>query len=136
MNIDIGASSSLHAHRFTLYLPDRDCLGEPVADIEKWVMEATYILCAIAGGATRVAPASGMWLNKEEGKLIVETTHILYVIYEPVQFERDFFLIRDFICRFGRETAQQSIAVELGGKMHFITDFGSSSQHPAIAIAS
>jgi len=133
MDIDLGASS-IFAHRFTLYLPGRNFLGENISNIEEWVKEAAYILTSITGGVTRLAPAECMWSNKEEGILIIEITHILYTYFEPVTFTRDKHLIHEFICRFGRETSQQSVAMELDAKMLFVTDFTSPEERSQFAL--
>jgi hypothetical protein len=134
MNLDIGQSSSLHAYRFTFYLPDRNCFGEPIADIELWVREAAYILTTITGGATRLAPAVGMWLNKTEGQLIEETTHIVYTIFDPQAFLNSAHLVRDFIQRFGRETMQQCVVVEFADKLHFVSAFEPAKSKPVLTL--
>ena len=43
-------------------------------------------------------------------------------------------LIYEFICRFGRETSQQSIAIELNAKMRFVTDFTPPDEKAQIAV--
>ncbi|WP_156908766.1 hypothetical protein [Bradyrhizobium murdochi] len=55
--------------------------------------------------------------------LIEETTHIVYTIIEPPAFAMDIQLVRDFIFRFVKEIKHQSVAVELLGKVYFISDF-------------
>jgi hypothetical protein len=134
MNLDLGASTSIYAHRFTFYLPERNCFGETIADIELWVREAAYVLTTITGGATRLAPAVGMWFNKTEAQLIEETTHIVYTCFEPIEFLKNAHIVRDFIQRFARETMQDSVAVEFGGKMHFITDFEPVRAKPQLTL--
>ena len=134
MTLDLGAAHSTHTQRFTIYLSERNCFGEVIADIELWIREAAYILTTITGGATRLAPASGMWFNRTEGLLIEETTHIVYTIYDPMRFSQDAHLIRDFLHRFGHETMQESVAVEFGGRMHFITDFKERPKRPRLEV--
>jgi hypothetical protein len=134
MNPDFGAAYSVYAHRFTIYLPERNCFGEVIVDIELWVREAAYILTSITGGATRLAPTSGMWFSKIEGKLIEETTHIVYAIYDPAEFLKDAHLVREFLHRFGRETMQETVVVEFGGKMHFISHFEEQKTKPTLTL--
>jgi len=87
------------------------------------VREGLYVLTTINGGATRLAPAKGMWFNKTEGLLIEESTHLIYSVIDPAEFSKSTHLVRNFIHSFGRETMQESVAVEFGSKMHFITNF-------------
>jgi hypothetical protein len=123
MNLDLGASYSIFAYRFSIYLPEQNCFGEKIDDIEQWVREGLYVLTTISGGATRLAPTQGMWFNKTEGLLIEEVTHLIYSVIDLAEFSKSTHLVRDFIHSFGRETMQESVAVEFGGKMHFITNF-------------
>lgn len=123
MNLDLGASYSKFAYRFSIYLPEQNCFGEKIEDIEQWVREGLYVLSTISGGATRLAPAKGMWFNKTEGLLIEEVTHLIYSVIDPMEFSKSTHLVRDFIHSFGRETMQESVVVEFGGKMYFITNF-------------
>lgn len=76
MNLPLGASATMAAHRFIFYLPDKDRYGNQVPDIEDWVTESCLLLATLNGGATRLPAAQGMWLNRKEGRLIHETTHI------------------------------------------------------------
>jgi hypothetical protein len=122
-------SRSLHSYRVELYLPDNDCFGDTVPDIEEWVRDACRVLVALTGGATRMAPATGMWLNKELNILIEETTHVVYSYFDARDVEQTFRRVRTFLCEFGRQTGQQSVAVEFAGKMLFISDFEDRSPH-------
>lgn len=119
MRFDIGQTSSIAIRRFTLYLPERDREGKQVADIEFWVSEACFLLCLINGGCTRQARAEGMWFG-EKGEVIREPVHIIHSAIKPDAFFKQIAVIRAFIQRFGRETNQETIAVEFDGKMFFI----------------
>jgi hypothetical protein len=120
---DLGAAHTIYNYRFAIYLPNKNCFSEELPDIEKWAEEALYVLMSAAGGATRLAPAQGMWLNKTEGKVIHEITHVVYAFVDPIAFKPELPLALDFIHRFGRETMQDSVAVEFGSRVHFISDF-------------
>jgi hypothetical protein len=132
---DLGASHSIFNYRFAIYLPNKNCYDEEIPDIEQWASEALYVLFTAAGGATRLAPAQGMWFNKDEGKVIYEITHVVYAFVDPVAFANNLPLVLDFIHRFGRETMQDTIAVEFGAKVHFIKTFDKVAQAPQLRIA-
>ena len=120
---DLGASHSIFNYRFAIYLPNKNRYDEEIPDIEQWADEAHYVLFTAAGGATRLPPAQGMWLNKQEGKVIHEVTHVVYAFIEPAAFKPNLPLVLDFIHRYGRDTMQDSVAVEYGAKVHFIKTF-------------
>lgn len=104
MTSPFGNAYSIDAHRFAIYIPERNRLAEPVQNIDYWVREAAYVLTTITGGATRMAQATGMWLSKDQSLLIEEPTHIVYTFFDPQEFLASIELVRDFIFRFGRET--------------------------------
>jgi hypothetical protein len=132
MNFNRQRSTSLH--RFAVYLPDQDSLGKKIEEIEVWIREGCYVLATVTGGATRLPPASGMWLNRTTGQLIEETTHVICAFFNPPTFFRDIRLIEDFIRRFGQETLQESVMVELDNKLYFITEFSQSSPKEAYSV--
>ena len=96
--------------------------GERVENIEDWVMEACLLLAKLNGGATRLSPAQGMWFNGTDDRLICETTHIVYSCVKAPTFFQNLGVIRSFIARFGRETEQDSVAVEFDGIIYFLSD--------------
>ncbi|MBJ7533308.1 hypothetical protein JDN40_04195 [Rhodomicrobium vannielii ATCC 17100] len=122
MNLTLRASHRIPARRFIIYLPDNNRYGERIDNIEDWVREACLLLTRINGGATRLAPAQGLWLNEEDNRLITETTHIVFSCVTGTAFLQNLELIRAFIARFSRETSQESVAVEFDGSIYFISD--------------
>lgn len=121
MHLNFHASQKIAARRFIMYLPDKNRAGVHINTIEEWVSEACLMLTKINGGATRLAPAKGMWLNEHSGQLIQETTHIIFSCVRMPSFLKNFGTIRSFIARFGQETDQDSVAVEFEGAMYFLT---------------
>jgi hypothetical protein len=113
-------------NRLAIYLPNRNCFEEEIPDIGKWIDEAAFLLTTIAGGAT-IIEARGMWMNRISGKIINERTAIVYANVDYRQALKDRPLIDDFIARFGHETLQDSVSVEYGGKMYFISDYKEQS---------
>jgi hypothetical protein len=111
------------AHRLTIYLPDRNGSGSLIPDIEEWAREGLYLLTTICGGATRLAPARGMWFNNKNATLIEEITHIVFAYVDPATLQRQEHHVVDFLRRFGRETSQDAVAVEFDGKLCFIADY-------------
>jgi hypothetical protein len=132
---DLGADHSIFNYRFAIYIPNKNRLDEELPDIEQWASEAFYVLFTAAGGATRLAPAQGMWFSKDEGKVIHEITHVVYAVVDPNTFPANLPLVLDFIHRFGRETMQDSVMVEYGSKLHFISDYHKAEEPPPLRIA-
>ena len=123
MDLAFGASRMVYAQRLSLYLPDCNCFGDPIPDFESWITEAAHLLTSIAGGATRNAPSFGYWYNSTENKLIEERTHVVYANCDQTTVWRNEHRVREFICRFGNETLQETALVEFAGKLYFIDDF-------------
>ncbi len=122
MNLTLHASHRIPARRFIIYLPDNDRYGWRIENIEEWVREACLLLTRLNGGATRLAPAQGLWFNEQENRLICETTHIIFSCVTGTAFLENLEVIRAFIARFSRETNQDSVAVEFDGSIYFISD--------------
>jgi hypothetical protein len=60
----LGAAEEATQDRVTIYVPSRDRDGTPV-DFESWVVRALELLSRVGGGATRMPPAQGAWLNPD-----------------------------------------------------------------------
>jgi len=133
--MDFTRERSTPLRRFALYLPDQDCFGKELEDAERWIQEACYILTTITGGATRLPPAKGMWLNRTTGQIIQETTHVVFTYFDPQSFFKDLHLLHDFVARFGRETMQEAVMVELDNKLFFISDFDEGPKRNIAVVA-
>jgi hypothetical protein len=119
MRIDLGSSDSRPMRRLTLFLPERDQDGAPIANIEYRVGEACLLLCMINGGATRLPMSEGLWISQHSEKLVVEPVHIVYSAVEPERLLSQIAIIRRFIERFAISTNQDAVAVEFDDRIHF-----------------
>jgi hypothetical protein len=107
--------------RFTIYLPDRDRVGNPVPRIEYWVTRACVMLATINGGVTRLAPAQGMWIC--DNRLVEETTHVVYTLVLNEAFFAHLDRVLNFLSEFAIRTNQHAVALEYDGTMYIIDDF-------------
>ena len=118
--IDIGPSlgteSRARTHRFTIYIPDRDRENRPVDDFDAWIDKGMMLLTELNGGCTRLPNTSGHWLS-ERGEIVKENTALIYSFFwDMAAFERQLPRVREFLHRFGRETNQSEVMVELSGE--------------------
>ncbi|WP_439538936.1 hypothetical protein [Sphingomonas sp.] len=112
----LGAKSAATTHKISLYLPDKDCDGKPVEDIEAWIDLAIDLLTKINGGATCPPPCYGTWKTKNR-KVVRENTRIIYsYITNPARFERNINTVRTFLHSFGRACRQEEVIVEFSGE--------------------
>ena len=79
---ELGATEEPAAQRLTLYVPNKDRVGEPIGDHEKWANEAQELLTEIGGGATAFPPVDGTW-RKPDGSTLWEQTRIVYTVCRP-----------------------------------------------------
>lgn len=102
-------------HRLTLYLPQHDRHNVPIPDHVEWTKDATRLLCEIAGGATHYR-ATGMWQGEQE--IIEEPVHVIVCYIRPCL---QLYKLRHFIDRFMRETDQEAVILEYGGRLYTLT---------------
>lgn len=131
MKYALRASHHIKTDRLTIYLPDRDRHGFPVERIDDWLHQGAILLTKLIGGATIPAPAQGYWLNQETSRMVHEMTYTIFSFMAPKNFPESVEAIRIFISRFGRETNQQSVALEYRGHMYFIDDFSGAPEADA-----
>lgn len=108
----LGAESETSAQVLSLYIPNRDRSGKEF-NPDPWVKEASEILFQIGGGAT-VTPAHEGITAGEDGAPMRESTKIIYT-YVGSRFRELLPMLREFLHRFGRETNQREVGVELAG---------------------
>jgi hypothetical protein len=118
----LGVDSGVSAQCFSVYIPDKDRMGQEIGTQRKWVLEALRLLGEINGGATALPPSEGVWLN-EEGTVIQEHPVVVYSYVVPDAFLRNLPRIREFLHRMGRETNQGEIAFEFDGRFYRIRHF-------------
>jgi hypothetical protein len=117
----LGASDVL-PQCFSIYVPNKDRLGQEIGNQRQWVLEALRLLSEINGGATAMPPVEGGWLG--EGNTIVwEHPVVVYSFLQPESFITHLPRIREFLHRMGRDTNQGEIACEFDGRFYRIRQF-------------
>ena len=119
MPVDFGATAHLST-RLALYIPDKDCNGQPVENVERWIAEAQLMLTTLFGGCTTMT-AFGMWHDRVQGIFIEETTAIVSAYVNQQDVARNVGIIRDFIDSYLNGANQEAVAVEYDGRMHFVS---------------
>jgi hypothetical protein len=123
----LGARGGVSVQCLTLYIPDRDEAGNPLADQRRWVLEAADVLARIGGGVTIMPPVEGGWVN-DSGKIVWERPVLAYTFIRPTPFRKLLPELRGFLHRLGRETRQGEVAFEFDGRFYRIRQFDSSSK--------
>lgn len=110
----LGAGKPASVQKISLYLPEHDHDNAPVADIEKWIEAAMWLLGEINRGATRLPVAQGYWQPTKSW----EPTHVVYsYIDEQKIFEANLDRLVRFIHSFGKHARQSSVMVEFSGEV-------------------
>jgi hypothetical protein len=118
----LGAAEEASQDRVTIYVPSRDRNGQPV-DFEAWVKKAMSLLSKVGGGATRMPPAVGAWLNPETSELIVEDVTLVYSYVDGDILAARLRDIRAFLHGMGRALNQGEIIIEFNDTIYKIRDF-------------
>ncbi len=90
---------------FSIYIPNKDRVGQEIGNQRRWVLEAIQLLSEINNGATAMPPVEGAWLD-EEGDVVWEHPVVVYSFVRPEVFVANLPRIREFLHRLGRETNQ------------------------------
>ena len=126
MDIDLGAALGAEGEsstqRLVLYIPNKDKNGHELKDHQRWVREARALLSQIGGGSTTFPPADGTWID-ENGKILWELTRMVFCFIFPDQFRARVSSLREFLHRFGRETNQGEVVVEVEDEFYRIRNF-------------
>lgn len=109
----LGAEREASTQVLSLYSPSKDRHGRPIRTA-LWIREAQEILTRIGEGYTTTPPHDGGW-ETESGKVRREKTVIVYTYIKPGRFLAHVVALRAFLHRFGRETNQEVVVVELNG---------------------
>lgn len=118
----LGAAEQAVQDRITIYIPSRDRNGNPV-EFESWVRQAMEILSQIGGGATRMPPAQGAWLNPETDALIVEDVTLVYSYVDGDALAARLPDLRRLLHEMGRALKQGEVVVEFNDTLYKIRRF-------------
>lgn len=124
---ELGAQEGFSTQRLSLYVPNKDRVGNEFPDYETWVAEARQILTRIGGGSTALPLADGTW-DAGAGVTIWEKTRHIYCFILPEQFEANLRELRAFLHRFGRETNQGEVVLEFDGHFFRIKQFDEAGE--------
>jgi hypothetical protein len=118
----LGAAEEATQDRITVYIPSRDRDGKPV-DFENWVVRALQLLSRVGGGATRMPPAQGAWLNPDTNAVIIEVVTLVYSYVDGDALAARLPEIRRFMHEMGRALNQGEVVVEVNESFYKIRDF-------------
>jgi len=118
----LGAAEEATQDRITIYVPSRDRDGASV-DFESWVVEALRLLSEIGGGATRLPPAQGAWLNPDTETLVIEDVTLVYSYVDGDALAARLSDVRQFLHGTGRALNQGEVVVEFNDTFYKIRDF-------------
>jgi hypothetical protein len=118
----LGAAEEASKDRITIYVPSCDRDGNPV-DFESFAVAAMELLSEVGGGATRMPPVQGAWLNRDSGVLIVEEVTLVYSFVDGDALAAKIPKIRQFLHRMGRTLNQGEVVVEISDRFYKITAF-------------
>lgn len=131
----LGAAEEAVQDRITIYIPSRDRDGAPV-EFEGWVVQAMELLSQIGGGATRMPPAQGAWLNPDTQALIIEDVTLVYSFVDGDALAQRLPELRRFMHGMGRALNQGEVVIEFNDTFYKIRQFdrrrgshGSSRRH-------
>ena len=109
----LGAEREASTQVLSLYIPNKDRGGRRIIT-RPWIREAQEILTRVGEGYTTTPPHDGGW--ESEGREVRrEKTVIVYTYIKPDRFVAHLAELREFLHRFGRETDQEVVVVELSG---------------------
>ena len=118
----LGAAEQAIQDRITIYIPSRDRNGAPV-EFESWVGQAMELLSQVGGGATRMPPAQGAWLNPETEALIIEDVTLVYSYVDGDALAPRLPDLRRLIHAMGRALKQGEVVVEFNDTLYKIRKF-------------
>src|SRR5262249_7763608 len=109
-----------------LYIPDRDRDNEKIPNHQAWVDEAARLIAPLGDGFTIVPVRGGWYEEKADGSTgeVIENTSLIYCfITHPERIAPLLPNLRSFLHRFGRETNQGAVAVEIDNMMFMIRNY-------------
>ena len=117
-----GAAEEATEDRVTIYVPSRDRDGTPV-EFESWVVRAMEVLSQVGGGATRMPPAQGAWLNPATEALVIEDVTLVYSYVDGDAFAARSADIRQLLHGMGRALNQGEVVIEVNNTFYKIREF-------------
>jgi hypothetical protein len=118
----LGAAEEASLDRITIYVPSRDRDGNPV-EFEAWVIRTLELLSEVGGGATRMPPAQGAWLNPESKGLIIEEVTLVYSYIDAEALLARLPDLRRLLHEMGRALRQGEVVVEVNDRFYKIREF-------------
>ena len=109
----LGAEREASTQVLSLYIPNKNRHGRPIKT-GPWIREAQEILTRIGEGYTTTPPHDGGW-EGEGDKVRREKTVIVYTYIKPDRLIARLTELPEFLHRFGQETNQEVVVVELSG---------------------
>ena len=118
----LGAAEDASQDRVTIYIPSCHQNGEPV-DFEVWVERALEFLSRVGGGANRMPPAKGAWLNPLSGAMITEDVALVYSFVDGDALTARIGDLRKFMHAMGGALDQGEVAIEANQNFYKICAF-------------
>lgn len=118
----LAPCKSTQAIRLALHVPDKNCDGEPI-NHSLWITKTVQLFSHYFGGATVSAKHQGFWLNPLSKKLIEENTSVVMVFADPELLGRYISGVRRHVLRFGHETRQGEVMLEVGNRICLFKKF-------------
>jgi hypothetical protein len=109
----LGAEREASTQVLSLYIPNKNRHSRPI-NSRPWIREAQEMLTRMGEGYTTTPPHDGGW-ETPGGRVRREKTVIVYTYIKPDRFVAHLAELREFLHRFGRETSQDVVVVELSG---------------------
>ena len=118
----LGAAEEAALDRITIYVPSCDRDGDPV-EFESWVTRTLELLSQVGGGATRMPPAQGAWLNPDSKALIIEEVTLVYSYIDADALLARLPDLRRLLHEMGRALNQGEVVIEVDDRLYKIREF-------------
>ena len=118
----LGAAEEAALDRITIYVPSRDRDGNSV-EFESWVTRTLELLSEVGGGATRMPPAQGAWLNLDSKALIIEEVTLVYSYIDADALLARLPDLRRLLHEMGRALGQGEVVIEVNDRFYKIREF-------------
>lgn len=118
----LSPCKSTQTIRLALHMLDKNCDGEPINHL-LWITRTVQLFSHYFGGATVSAKHQGFWLNPLNRKLIEKNTAVVMVFADLELLGRYTSGVRRHVLRFGRETRQREVMLEVGNRICLFKKF-------------